>query len=77
MLKHEVMAADEWHNIGPQDLVTVFLFIHIAFNKIQLCSLSVAYACPYYNPINTMGHSILNVDISKLHDAIHVRGLWL
>jgi hypothetical protein len=23
MLKHEVMAADEWHNNGPRDLVTV------------------------------------------------------
>jgi hypothetical protein len=25
MLKHEVMVADEWHNNGPQDLVTVSL----------------------------------------------------
>ena len=32
----------------------------------QLCSLSVAYACPYHNPTATMGHSVHNVDISKL-----------
>jgi hypothetical protein len=65
MLKHEVMAADEWHNSGPQDLVTVFLCIQIAIDKMQLCSLSVAYACPYHNPTPTMGHSVHNTDISK------------
>jgi hypothetical protein len=44
-LKHEVMAADEWHDNGPQDLcVTVSLCIQIAIAKMQLCSLSVAYA---------------------------------
>jgi hypothetical protein len=32
----------------------------------QLCSLSGAYACPYHNPTATMGHSVHNVDISKL-----------
>jgi hypothetical protein len=26
-MKHEVMAADEWHKNGPQDLVTVSLCI--------------------------------------------------
>ena len=31
----------------------------------QLCSLSVAYACAYHNP-TTMGHSVHNVVISKL-----------
>ena len=30
MLKHEVMAADEWHDNEPQDLVTVSLCIEIA-----------------------------------------------
>jgi hypothetical protein len=50
MLKHEVMAADEWHNNGPQDLVTVSLCIQIAIDKMQLVSLSVAHACPYHNP---------------------------
>ena len=30
-----------------------------------LCSLSVAYACTYHNPTDTMGHSVHNVDISK------------
>jgi hypothetical protein len=64
-LKHEVMVVDEWHNNGPQDLVTVFLCIQIAIDKMQLCSLFVTYACPYHNPIATMGHSVHNVDISK------------
>ncbi len=37
-----------------------------AINKIHLCLLSLTYACPYHNPTATMGHSIHNVDISKL-----------
>ena len=57
MLKHEVMAADEWHDNGPQDVVSVFLCIQIAIHKMQLCSLSIAYACPYHNPTATMGGS--------------------
>jgi hypothetical protein len=61
--KHEVMAAAEWHNNGPEDLVRVSLCIQISIYKMQLCSFSVAYACPYHNP--TMGHFVLNVDISK------------
>ena len=40
-----------------------YLCIQIAIDKMQLCSLSVAYARPYPNP--TMGHSVHNVDISK------------
>jgi hypothetical protein len=66
MLKHDVMAEDEWHDNGPQDLVTVSLCIQIAIDKMQLCSLSVAYACPYHNPTDTMGHFVHNVDIRKL-----------
>jgi hypothetical protein len=66
MLKQEVMAVDEWHNNGPQDLATVSLCIQICNNKMQFCSLSVAYACPYHNPTATMGHSVHNNDISKL-----------
>ena len=58
------MAVDEWHDNGPQDLVTVSLCIEIAMDKIQLCSI-VAYACPYPNPTATLGHSVHNVDISK------------
>ncbi len=65
MLQHEVMVVDEWHNNGPQDLVTVSLCIQNAINKMHLCSLSITYACPYHNPTTTMGHSIHNVDISK------------
>ncbi len=49
MLHHEVMVVDEWHNNGPQDLVTVSLCIQNAFNKMHLCSLSITYACPYHN----------------------------
>ena len=67
MLKHELMVADEWHDSGPQDLVTVSLCIQIAIDKMQLSSLSVAYACPYHNPIATMGHSLDNVNIIKPH----------
>jgi hypothetical protein len=65
MLKHEVMAADEWHYNGPPDLATVALCIQLAIDKKQLCSLSVAYVCPHHNPTATMGHSVHNVDISK------------
>ena len=73
MLKHEVMAADEWHNNGPQDLVTI-----IAIDKMQLCSLSVAYACPYRNPTATMGHSVHNVNISNplAHTPPSARYSW-
>jgi hypothetical protein len=55
MLKHEVEGVDECYDNGPQDLTTVSLCNQIAIDKMQLCSLSVAYACPYHN-----------VDISKL-----------
>ncbi len=65
MLQHEVMVVDEWHNNGPQDLVTVSLCIQNAINKLHLCSLSITYACPYHNPTATMGHLIHNVDLSK------------
>ncbi len=64
MLQHEVMVVDEWHNNGPQDLVTVSLCIQNAINKMHLCLLSITYACPYHNPTATMGHSIHNVDIN-------------
>ena len=64
MLKHEVMAADEWHDDGPQDLSTVSLCIQIAIDKMQLCSLFLP-ACPYHNPTATMGHSVHNFEISK------------
>ena len=45
--------SDEWHDNGPQDLTLLSLCIQIAIDQIQLCSLFVAYACPYHNP--TMG----------------------
>ena len=50
---------------SSQYLVMLFLCIQIAIDKLQLCSLSVAYACPYHNHTATMGHSVHNVDISK------------
>ena len=62
---HEVMAADEWHDNGPQDLAMVSLCIQMTFYKMQLYSLSVAYACPYHNPTATMGHSVHNLNICK------------
>ena len=63
-LRHRAdMAVDEWHDNGPQDLIMVSLSIQIAIDKMQLCPLSVAYACLYHNP--TMGHSVHNADISK------------
>ena len=61
MLKYyhaEVMAVDEWHANGPQDLVTVCLCIQIAIDKMQLCLLSVVNSCPYYNPTTSMGYSV-------------------
>ncbi len=44
----------------------VSLCIQNAINKIHLCLLFMTYACPYHNPTSTMGHSIHNVNISKL-----------
>ena len=29
--------------------------------EMPLCSLSVAYACPYHNPTSTMGHSVHHI----------------
>ena len=66
MLKHEVVVVDEWHDNGPQDLIMVSLCIQIAINKVQLCLLSVAFDCPYHNLTTIMGHSVHNVDFSKL-----------
>ncbi len=65
MLQHEVMVVDEWHSNGPQDLITVYLCIQNAINKIHLCSFSITYTCPYHKPTASMGHSIHNVDICK------------
>ena len=35
MLKHKVMAEDEWHDNGPQDLVRVSLCIQIDIDEMQ------------------------------------------
>ena len=64
MLKHEVMAGDEWHDNGLLDLITVSLSIQIAIDKIQIAFV-VQLMPPYHNPTATMGHSVHNVDISK------------
>ena len=54
------MVADEWHNNGLQDLVTVCLYIQIAIDKMQLCS----QLMPAHT-LTTTGHSVHNVDISE------------
>ncbi|KAJ8333855.1 hypothetical protein SKAU_G00411740 [Synaphobranchus kaupii] len=64
MLKNEVMALDEWHDNGPQHLITVSLCIQIAMDTMHLSSLPVEYACPYQHPTTT-GHFVHNVNISK------------
>ena len=46
--------------------LTASLCTQIAINKMQLCSLSIAYACPYHNHTATTGNSVHNVDnVSK------------
>ena len=54
------------HDNGPQDLITVSMCIKMDIDKMHLCSLSVAYACPNHKRTATMGHSVHNVNISKL-----------
>jgi hypothetical protein len=44
----------------------LLLCFQIAIDKMLFCLLSIAYACPYLNPTATMGHSVHNVDNSKL-----------
>jgi hypothetical protein len=61
MLKHEVMATDEWHDNGPQNVIALSVWIQIAIEKMQLCFLSIAYACPYHNPTATKGRTVQNV----------------
>jgi hypothetical protein len=64
-LKHEGMAGDEGHDNGTQDLVTVSMCIQKAIDKMQLCSLSVSYACPYHKRTAIMGYFVHKVHISK------------
>ena len=67
-LQHEVMVVDEWFNNAPHRLRTLFLCSQNGINKMHMCTLSVTYTCLYHNPTaTTTGHSIINVDISKLH----------
>jgi hypothetical protein len=56
------------HN-RPQDLLTVFLCIQIAIDKMQL--VFEAYACPYHNPTATMGHSV-HQQTALPHDTIQM-----
>ena len=66
-----VMAADELHNNGPQDLIMVSQWIKMAIDKMQLCLLSIAYAWPYHN--TTMGQcsQCWHQQTARPHDAIH------
>ncbi len=75
MLQHEVMVVDEWHNNGPQDLVTVSLCIQNAINKRHPCSLSITYVCPYHNPTATMGHSTTLTSANRSPTRRHTRCL--
>ena len=75
MLKHEVMAADKWHENGPQDLVMVSLCIQIVVDKMQLCLLSVAHACPYNNPTAPLFTTLTTAN--QLQTQRHTHGLRL
>ena len=46
ILKHEVMAADEWHDNGTQDLVMVSLCTQIAIDKIVFFVRSLCLLIP-------------------------------
>ena len=66
------MAADEWHDNGHQDLITVSLCTQIAIDKMQLCSLSVAYACPNHNcTVTTL------TSANRSPTRRHTQGLWI
>ncbi len=73
MLQHEEMLVEEWHNNGPQDLVTVSLCIQNAINKMHLCSLSITYACPYITPLphGPLDPQHWHQQTAHPHDAIH------
>jgi hypothetical protein len=45
-LRHGVMAVDEWRDNEPQDLITESLYIQIAIDKMQLCSLFFRLCLP-------------------------------
>ncbi len=63
----------QWHDNGPQGLVMVSVCIQIAINEMHLCSLSVAYACPYHNPTAAMGHlAFANSSLTQCH----TRSAW-
>ncbi len=63
MLQYELMIVDEWHNNGPQDLVTVSLCIQNAINKRHLCSLS-AYTITPPPPLATRSTALTSANHS-------------
>lgn len=69
-LKHEVMVVDEWHDKGPQDLVTVSLCIQNSNNYMQLCSLSMTNASPYHSSPVAIGHFHNHQQSAHPHNAI-------
>lgn len=74
MLPHEVM--NEWHKYGLENLITASLYNQIAINKMHLCWLSGAYACPYHNPTATVGHSIHIRTFIGVHQHRLVLGIY-
>jgi hypothetical protein len=50
MLKHEVMAVDEWPDNGPQDLITVSLCIQFAIDNMQWGTLFVTLTSASHSP---------------------------
>ena len=56
MLKHEAMAADEWHDNGPQNLVTVSLCIEIGLDKNAIVFEVPAHTISTHIHTATLGH---------------------
>ena len=88
MMKHEVMAADEWHKNGTQDPVTVSLCIQMAMYEMQLCLFSVvhmALCCvtklhilewPFIVP-STRFTGVSIMLFNQLLDMPHLSGGWI
>ena len=76
MLKHEVMSANEWHDNDPRDLVTLSLCNPIAIDKLQLCSLSLAYCLPPPPPRGTLFTTLTSANHSPTRRHTRRLQLW-